>query len=114
MTAPFNPPEPPYYAVVFTSRRTDGDRGYGRTSDRMLELAAQQPGYLGVDSVRDGSGLGITVSYWRDEESIAAWRRVAEHEAAQRAGRATWYQDYAIHIARVERSATFARPSTDG
>jgi heme-degrading monooxygenase HmoA len=80
----------------------------------MLELAAQQPGYLGVDTARDADGLGITVSYWRDEESIRAWRGVAEHEAAQRAGRAAWYRDYAIHIARVERSTTFTRPPTDG
>jgi heme-degrading monooxygenase HmoA len=107
------PPEPPYYAVVFTSLRAEGDRGYAATSDRMLELAAQQPGYLGVDSTRGEDGLGITVSYWRDAESVAAWRRVAEHEGAQRAGRATWYQEYAIHVARVERSATFTRPATD-
>ena len=111
--SPFIPPEPPYYAVVFTSMRTGGDRGYAMTSDRMLELAAQQPGYLGVDSTRGEDGLGITVSYWRDAESIGAWRRVAEHERAQSAGRATWYQEYAIHVARVERSTTFTRPATD-
>jgi heme-degrading monooxygenase HmoA len=110
---PFIPPEPPYYAVVFTSLRTEGDRGYGATAQRMLELAAQQPGYLGVDSTRGEDGLGITVSYWRDAQSVAAWRRVAEHENAQRAGRAAWYQEYAIHVARVERSATFTRPATD-
>jgi heme-degrading monooxygenase HmoA len=111
MTAPppFTPPEPPYYAVIFTSRRTGGDRGYGTASDRMLELVAQQPGFLGVDTARDADGLGITVSYWRDEESIRAWRRVAEHERVQRAGRATWYEDYSIHVARVERMAIFAR-----
>jgi heme-degrading monooxygenase HmoA len=113
MTAPppFTPPEPPYYAVIFTSRRTEGDRGYGATSERMLELVAQQPGFLGVDSVRDADGLGITVSYWRDKESVAAWKKVLEHEGAQRAGRTTWYRDYAVHVARVERTAMFTRPT---
>ena len=107
-------PEPPYYAVVFTSLRTEGDRGYGAAADRMFELAARQPGFLGVDAARGGDGLGITVSYWSDAESVAAWRRVAEHERVQRAGRGSWYQEYAIHVARVERSATFSRPPTDG
>jgi heme-degrading monooxygenase HmoA len=73
MEANANMPKPPYYAVIFTSERTHNDDGYEDTAKRMLELAAQQPGFLGVDSVRD-SELGITVSYWRDIESIKAWR----------------------------------------
>ena len=73
-------PEPPYYAVIFTSRRTDGNRGYGEMAARMAELAAQQPGYLGLDSARGADGLGITVSYWRDEASILAWKRDTEHQ----------------------------------
>lgn len=98
-------PEPPYYAVIFTSRRTpDPDDGYAETADRMVELAARQPGFLGVDSTRGPDGLGITVSYWRDEESIAAWRRNAEHTAARAKGRADWYSEWAIHVAKVERS----------
>ncbi|HEY7144766.1 MAG TPA: antibiotic biosynthesis monooxygenase, partial [Streptosporangiaceae bacterium] len=67
-------PAPPYYAVVFSSARTPGDNGYGEQAERMLALAAGQPGFLGVDSARTEGGLGITVSYWADEESIAAWR----------------------------------------
>ena len=78
-------PEPPYYAVVFSSLRATGDDGYAAVSERMLELAAEQPGYLGVESARDG--LGITVSYWRDLESIRSWKAVAEHRLAQEAGR---------------------------
>jgi heme-degrading monooxygenase HmoA len=68
-------PEPPYYAVIFTSLRTEGDRGYGHMAERMFELAAQQPGFLGVESAHTADGLGITVSYWASEEAIAAWRR---------------------------------------
>ena len=97
-------PEPPYYAVIFTSTRTPGDAGYGAMAERMAELAAQQPGYLGADSVRDASGIGITVSYWRDEAAIAAWKRQAEHLVAQRRGIAEWYADYEMRIARVERA----------
>ncbi len=97
-------PEPPYYAVIFTSHRTDGDRGYGAMSDRMVELAAKQPGYLGVESARGADGLGLTVSYWRDEASILAWKRDTEHQQAQRAGQQTWYADYQVRIAKVERA----------
>lgn len=97
-------PKPPYYAVIFTSLRTAGEDGYGATAERMVQLAAQQPGYLGVESVRDGAGLGITVSYWQDEASILAWRRQIEHRAAQDAGIARWYAHYELRVARVERA----------
>lgn len=97
-------PEPPYYAVIFTSLRTEGDRGYGDMADRMAELAAQQPGFLGVESARGANGVGITVSYWRDEASIMAWKRNADHQQAQRGGQQTWYADYQVRIAKVERA----------
>lgn len=99
-------PEPPYYAVIFTSLRTDGDQGYGAMADRMAELAAQQPGYLGAESARDG--LGITVSYWRDLASIRAWKAHSEHLLAQQTGRSQWYADYRVRIARVERDYSLA------
>ena len=107
MSAPANPaatPEPPYFAVIFTTRRTEGDRGYGAMAERMVALAAQQPGFLGVESARGADGLGLTVSYWRDEASIVAWKRDTEHQQAQRAGQQTWYADYQVRIARVERA----------
>lgn len=97
-------PEPPYYAVIFSSTRTPGDAGYEAMAERMAELAAQQPGYLGADSVRDASGVGITVSYWRDEAAIAAWKRQAEHGVAQQRGIDEWYAHYEMRIARVERA----------
>ena len=97
-------PEPPYYAVVFTSQRTPGDAGYDAMAERMAELAAQQPGYLGAESVRNADGEGITVSYWRDEASIAAWKQQAEHLQAQRLGRSRWYAHYELRVARVERA----------
>lgn len=97
-------PEPPYYAVIFTSLRTEGERGYGSMAERMVELAAQQPGFLGVESARDANGLGITVSYWESEASIRQWRENAEHRVAQEAGKRTWYADYELRVARVERA----------
>jgi len=97
-------PEPPYHAVIFTSLRTDVDEGYDATAVRMIELAALQPGCLGVESARGLDGLGITVSYWRDEASIRAWKRDAEHQQAQHAGKKVWYADYQLRVAKVERA----------
>jgi heme-degrading monooxygenase HmoA len=97
-------PQPPYYAVIFTSLRTEGDRGYGDMAGRMLELAAKQPGYLGIESARGADGLGVTVSYWRDEASIMAWKRDNDHQQAQRGGQQTWYADYQVRVAKVERA----------
>ena len=94
-------PEPPYVAVIFTSVRTEGDRGYAAMSARMEEIAAQQPGFLGLESARDG--VGVTVSYWRSEADAAAWKRVAEHVVAQQRGREVWYADYRVRVATVTR-----------
>ena len=96
-------PEPPYYAVIFTSVRSGDDRGYAEMDRRMLELARAQPGFLGIDSVQENRA-GITVSYWRDLASIAAWKAHAEHVIAQRLGAERWYEHYAVRIARVERA----------
>lgn len=101
MTEPARTPDPPYVAVIFTSVRTEGDNGYSAMSSAMEELASQQPGYLGIESARDG--LGITVSYWKDEASAAAWKQHARHLAAQRRGRDTWYSDYRVRVAVVHR-----------
>ena len=92
----------PYYAVIFTSRRTEGDRGYEDTAARMLELAGGMEGFLGVDSVREGRD-GVTVCYWRDLEDIRRWKAETEHVEAQRKGRTLWYESYRVRICRVER-----------
>jgi len=97
-------PPPPYYAVIFTSQRTEGDNGYDEMADKMVELASQQPGYLGIESARAASGLGITVSYWDSLESIRHWRENAEHRIAQETGRRIWYADYRLRVARVEKA----------
>lgn len=101
-------PTAPYYAVIFTSiRAATGAAGYGATAERMLELAAGQPGFLGVESVRDGDGVGITVSYWSSLEAIGNWKQHAEHRVAQELGRTTWYSEYRLRICRVERDEHF-------
>ena len=98
-------PEPPYWAVIFTSIRTDLEpEAYAAMAEAMDALARLQPGYLGAESAREA--VGITVSYWKDLESIAAWKAVAGHHAAQAAGRARWYSAYTTRIARVERDYT--------
>ena len=96
--------EPPYYAVIFASKRTPEDEGYNLTADRMVELAQAMPGYLGIESARDASGFGITVSYWKDEESIRIWKAQLEHREAQQRGKTQWYSHYELRVARVERA----------
>ena len=101
-------PDPPYFAVIFTSRRQPGDDdAYGAMAETMVDLAAAQDGYLGIESARGADGVGITVSYWRDEAVIAAWKANAEHLVAQRLGRARWYAGFRLRVARVERSYAF-------
>lgn len=104
-------PPPPYYAVIFTSIRTEGDRGYAVMAARMVELAARQPGFLGVESAREA--LGVTVSYWRDLESIKQWKAQAEHQEAQQLGREQWYAAFKTRIARVERDYEYAEPDDE-
>lgn len=99
-------PQPPYYAVIFTSERTDGDRGYGIMAEKMLELASQQPGFLGVESARD-HGLGITVSYWDSLDAIRSWKNNSTHQMAQKKGKEVWYKNYKVKICKVEREYSF-------
>lgn len=100
-------PHPPYVAVIFTSVRTEGDQGYDKMSGEMVALAQQQPGHLGVESVRGADGLGITISYWKDQASAVAWKAVADHRTAQRLGREKWYSAYKTRVCIVERDYEF-------
>jgi heme-degrading monooxygenase HmoA len=99
-------PEPPYYAVIFSSLRRGEDEGYAAMADLMTALALEQPGCLGAESARDADGFGITVSYWRDEASITAWKGHAKHALAQALGQSRWYEHYALRVAKVERYYT--------
>ncbi|MFS4437342.1 antibiotic biosynthesis monooxygenase family protein [Paracoccaceae bacterium GXU_MW_L88] len=96
-------PEPPYYAVIFSSDLSPDDAGYDKMAEEMAALAAAQPGYLGMESVRGSDRFGITVSYWRSEADIAAWKAVMRHRAAQKTGQARWYRHYTLRVAKVER-----------
>lgn len=97
----------PYYAVIFTSTRTEGDNGYGQMAEEMEQLARQQPGFLDFESARDG--LGITVSYWENLEAIAHWKSNMDHRVAQRNGIKTWYSWYKVRICKVEREYEFTK-----
>ena len=94
-------PQPPYYAVIFTSTRTDGDNGYNEMADKMVELASKQPGYLGIESAKES--VGITVSYWSDLTSIKNWKENSQHTQARKIGREKWYADFKVRISKVER-----------
>lgn len=100
-----NTPPPPYYAVIFTSLKASDDEGYAEMAQRMEELAREQPGYLGFESAR--SEIGISISYWKDLDSIKKWKSNLEHREAQQKGREKWYSRYEIRIAKVERAYGF-------
>lgn len=101
MTLIASTPKPPYYAVIFTSHRTEGDNDYGAMADKMVDLASKQPGFLGIEAARDE--VGITVSYWSDIESIKNWKAHIEHKEAQKMGRKNWYSEYKVRVSKVER-----------
>lgn len=101
-----NTPNPPYYAVIFTSIKNMKDVGYDQMADKMLELAKKQPGFLGVESARDD--IGITVSYWKDLESIKNWKNNQEHKVAQKLGRSKWYSDFKVRVCKVEKDRSFS------
>ena len=101
-------PEPPYYAVIFVSRTSGDVVGYAETAAHMLELAARQPGFLGVDIARS-DGVGITVSYWESAEAIGAWKADADHTSTRATGRARWYDGYELRVARVDRAYGWRR-----
>jgi len=102
-----NTPKPPYYAVIFTSLRTEGDNNYSAMADRMVELAKQQDGFLGLESAREE--IGITVSYWRDFESIKKWKNNEEHVEARDLGREIWYKFFNVRIAKIEADYNFEK-----
>jgi len=100
-------PKPPYYVVIFTSIRTEGDLGYSEMAVEMEKLVEKQPGFLGFESAR--TEVGITVSYWQDLESIRNWKENEAHAIARVKGKKTWYQNYKVRIARVEHDYGFER-----
>ncbi|MCO6185852.1 antibiotic biosynthesis monooxygenase [Rhizobium sp. L1K21] len=109
MSSPAKLPPPPYYVVIFSTLRTDVDDGYAGMAEKMEMLAEQQPGYLGIESAREPGGLGITNSYWKDEASIIAWKKNAEHTLAREMGRERWYKCYELRVAKVERAYAFEK-----
>lgn len=93
-------PKPPYYAVIFSSLRTEGDNGYNEMSEKIEALVQNQPGYLGMESARNE--MGITVCYWQDMDSIKNWAKNEEHKVAKEKGKSTWYAGYKVRISKVE------------
>lgn len=96
-------PKPPYYAVIFSSQRTDGDNGYDMMAENMGLLVSKQPGFLGAESVRDALGFGVTISYWESLDAIRNWKANEEHSIAQEKVKTHWYETYITRICKVER-----------
>ena len=100
-------PRPPYYAVIFTTIRTPGDKKYAEMSERMESEVKKQPGFLGFESARNE--VGITVSYWIDKESIRNWRENSKHRVARKRGKEVWYEAYILRICKVEHDYLWSR-----
>lgn len=99
-----------YYAVIFTSQRTERDgEGYGEMAEIINTLAQQQPGFLSVESVRNDEGRGITVSYWESLEAIQAWKDNAKHLTAQQLGKGKWYTNYQVEICQIIKEYSFVK-----
>ncbi len=101
----------PYYAVIFTSTRTEGNNGYAEMAKKMNDLAKKQAGYLGIESAREK--IGITVSYWETLEAIANWKANTDHLFAQQRGIKDWYSWYKVRICLVEREYDFTKPTNE-
>ena len=101
-------PQPPYYAVIFSSIRTEIDNGYEEWNNKMFELVQKQDGYLGHESFRNEERKGVTISYWKDLESLNKWRNETLHQKAQELGRQKWYEYYRIRVCKVERDYDFS------
>ncbi|HWR94251.1 MAG TPA: antibiotic biosynthesis monooxygenase [Flavobacterium sp.] len=99
--------KPPYYAVIFTSNLSVNTEGYSEMGEQMVQLAQEQEGYLGIETAR--AEIGITVSYWKDLESIKKWKGNLDHLVAQQLGRKNWYNNYTVRIALVEREYSFEK-----
>ena len=107
MSALLSNVELPYYAVIFTSQRTIGDQGYEQMADQMESLGQDQAGFLGIESYRESSGAGVTISYWKTLEDIRQWKSNPVHQIAQDRGKAKWYQSYSVKVCKVERAYDF-------
>ena len=104
--AQVNTPQPPYYAAIFSSTHTGAQEGYTEDTETILELAKGHPGFLGIEAAGD-EDLSIAVSYWDSDETIRAFKQIAEHLIIQKRGRETYYRSYKMRVARVERDYGF-------
>lgn len=100
-----NTPPAPYYAVIFTSLKKEAHKGYQEMALQMIDLVSQQDGFLGFESV--SGEVGITISYWKDLESILKWKSNSRHKMAQDKGKTEWYAAYKVRISRVEHDYEF-------
>ena len=99
------------FLVVFRNRkRADIDAAaYGAEADKMERMARRQPGFVSFKSYVADDGEVIALSEWDDEDAALAWRRVAEHSAAQSRGRAEFYEDYTLFACKHPRIHRFSR-----
>ena len=99
------------FLVVFRNRKRAGidHAAYGAESELIEAMARRQPGFISFKSYEAADGEVIAMSEWEDEDAALAWRRVAEHSAAQSRGRSDYYEDYTLFACKHPRTHRFSR-----
>lgn len=101
---PISSTNPPYYAVIFTSIRTNEDSGYAEIASQVLEEAKKQDGFLGFESARNE--IGISVSYWSSLEAIEKWKANSLHKIAMQKTK-DFYSYFRVRVCLVEKEYGF-------
>lgn len=96
------PPQKNYYAVIFSSTKSDDLEGYKEMDELTMKLAQEQAGFLGYESVNNAN-TGIFISYWESMDAINIWRKNSTHLMAKTKAE-QWYKRYLSQICKVEHS----------
>lgn len=91
-------------AVIFEVEPADRD-AYFRIAGELRPLLDGIDGFISIErfqSLNDPERV-LSMSFWRDEESVARWRNLEAHRAAQSAGRGNVFRDYRLRVAEVVR-----------
>jgi heme-degrading monooxygenase HmoA len=93
-------------AVIFEVEPDPGRRQeYLDTAQALREALQEIDGFVSIERFESLTQPGrlLSLSFWRDEEAVARWRRLDAHRAAQAAGRDGVFLDYRLRVAQVVR-----------
>jgi len=93
-------------AVIFEFTPAEGRfADYKALAEGLNDQVRGFDGFISIErfqSISDG-GKFVSLSFWRDEEAVRAWRNVMQHREAQKQGRAGIFKSYRLRIASVVR-----------